>query len=130
MAGLIGLYIILSSFITPIIVVVVATLVGITYIFWVIPIVAAVSALLVAGMYLLYVKWVFHEWEKAFTGHRMTRRGESCPSNQQLPDVKSLKQNKARILENAKLHENFDDCQLLHAVEQTKLQEGKYSLSS
>ena len=87
-AGLIGLYIILSSFITPIIVVVVATLVGITYVFWVIPIVAAVSALSVAGMYLLYVKWVFHEWEKAFTGHRMTRRGESCPSNQQLPDIK------------------------------------------
>ena len=87
-AGLIGLYtiIILSSFITPIIVV--AALVGTTYVFWFIPIVATVSALLVAGMYLLYVKWVFHEWEKAFTGHRLTRRGESCPSNQQLPDIK------------------------------------------
>ena len=59
-AGLIGLYtiIILSSFITPIIVV--AAFVSTTYVCWAIPIVAAMSTLAVAGMYLLYVKWVFH----------------------------------------------------------------------
>ena len=89
-AGLAGLYtiIILSSFITLTIVVAALVVTVTTYVFWIIPIVAAMSTLAVAGMYLLYVKWVFREWEKAFAGHRLTRRGESCPSNQQLPDIK------------------------------------------
>lgn len=90
------------------------------YAFWVQPTAATILAIGVIFFYLLYVKWVFGEWEKSFSGHRLTRGAESCASNKQMPDIMGLERNKSRILENAKYHENFDDCELLHTVEEIK----------
>ena len=37
--------------------------------------------------YLLYARWVFAEWERSFSGHRLTRCNEANPSNKQMPDI-------------------------------------------
>lgn len=69
------------------------------------------------ALYAVYAAWVFSVWSKAFAGHRLNRGEKGCPSNYQLPPIKSLDENKERILENSKFHQNFDSCELLHTVE-------------
>ena len=51
---------------------------------WVMP---TGTILLAALPYLLYARWVFREWEKAFAGQRLTRRASDCKSNKQLPNI-------------------------------------------
>lgn len=115
--GIIALYL-LSNFIFPILVC--TFLVGAIVAFYFVPTIALVSVLALASIYVLYVKWVFHEWEKAFAGHRLSRRNEASPSNKQMPDVKQAKANKAHIKDNSRLHENFDNCELLHTLDEMK----------
>ena len=73
------------------------------------------APLIVFGIvYILYTYYVYTVWEEEFGGKRFTRCSEHSPSNKQPPDVISFKQNKERILHNAKMHENFDTCSLLN----------------
>ena len=51
------------------------------------PMVTACVLLGFAVVYGMYARWVFHEWEKSFSGHRLTRRAEACASNKEMPDV-------------------------------------------
>ena len=85
--GLIGLYVLLSKLFFPVFIATVA--IGYAYAFYVAPTAAAFSLMAVLIVYGSYARWVFGEWETAFAGHRLTRRNEACPSNSQLPDIKT-----------------------------------------
>lgn len=78
---------------------VLAAIAFIGYAYYVATAAAAIASLIFVFVYIAYTYWVFTEWEKAFAGHRLTRRNEACPSNQQMPDVKSFHQNKDHIIE-------------------------------
>mmetsp|Transcript_22443 Transcript_22443/g.35218 ORF Transcript_22443/g.35218 Transcript_22443/m.35218 type:complete len:509 (+) Transcript_22443:65-1591(+) len=66
--------------------------------------------------YLVYLFWVFKEWNTHFSGHRTTRRDKNSPSNRKMPPIKTLEENKKLILNNSKHHEQFDTCELLNDV--------------
>ena len=86
LAGLVGLYLIISNVFT----IVVATVtVGFVYMLYAAPAVTAFSLLAMLIAYGLFTVWVFKEWEQAFAGQRLNRRNESCPSNAELPDIKA-----------------------------------------
>ena len=76
-----------------------------------------VGLLALATAYLLYVFWVFKKWNADFSGHRLNRGHKHCPSNRMMPPVKSLDENKKSILNNSKLHKQFDTCELLNDVQ-------------
>lgn len=102
-AGLVGLYLFPS--LLPLLLFA-GGVAGLVYAFAVAPVAtgfATLGALIVSILvYAAYAAWVFGEWERHFAGVRLTRRATACPSNQQLPDIRSLETNKAHILENAK----------------------------
>jgi hypothetical protein len=54
-------------------------------------------------------------WNTDFSD-RTTRRSKNSPSNRSMPPIKALEQNKELILNNSKLHEQFDTCELLNDV--------------
>ena len=81
-----------------------------------VPIPTLVGLLAFTLFYLVYVAWVFKKWNADFSGHRTTRRNKNSPSNRSMPPIKSLEKNKELILNNSKLHEQFDTCELLNDV--------------
>ena len=85
--GLVGIYVLLSKFFFPVFIATITT--GYAYSFYVAPTATAFSLVVILSVYGRYAYWVFGEWEKAFAGHRLNRRNEACPSNQQLPDIKT-----------------------------------------
>jgi len=114
---------VLSFFFFPI--VVSCTAVGIAYSYWVAPAPAVISTLAIVAGYCFYAWQVFHQWEDAFAGHRLTRGNEASPSHMKMPDIRSMETNKNDILDNARFHKNFDDCKLLHAVADLKVNKKK-----
>lgn len=89
LVGAVGLYTLVSS----IYVTLALTLAGgIGYAFWVLPsttfFYSLILTIVVIMVYIMYAAWVFSQWEEAFSGHRLQRGAEACPSNQQLPDIK------------------------------------------
>ena len=85
-AGLVGLYLIISN---AFVIVVATVMIGFICMLYAAPTVTAFSLLAMLITYGFYAFWVFEEWEKAFAGHRLNRRNESCPSNAELPDIKT-----------------------------------------
>ena len=85
-AGLVGLYLIISN---AFVIVVASVVIGFVCMLYAVPTVTAFSLLAMLITYGFYAFWVFKEWEKAFAGHRLNRRNESCPSNAELPDIKT-----------------------------------------
>ncbi len=72
-----------------------------------------VLALALALAYLPYVFWVFKRWNANFSG----RRNKHPPSNRNMPPITTLDENKELILNNSKLHEQFDTWELLKEVQ-------------
>lgn len=92
-----------------------------TYALYQLPIPTLIGILALSIVYLFYAFYVFGKWTESFSGHRVSRRHDQSPSNRLLPDIKKLEENKARIQENAKYHEQFDDCELLHHLQDMKI---------
>mmetsp|Transcript_9149 Transcript_9149/g.11554 ORF Transcript_9149/g.11554 Transcript_9149/m.11554 type:complete len:506 (+) Transcript_9149:115-1632(+) len=67
--------------------------------------------------YLCYVYWVFKRWNQEFAGYRTHRGHKHSPSNRTLPPIKTLDEAKESILNNSKLHEQFDTYELLSGVQ-------------
>eukprot|EP00534_Pseudo-nitzschia_fraudulenta_P014970 CAMPEP_0201235168 /NCGR_PEP_ID=MMETSP0852-20130820/6840_1 /ASSEMBLY_ACC=CAM_ASM_000632 /TAXON_ID=183588 /ORGANISM="Pseudo-nitzschia fraudulenta, Strain WWA7" /LENGTH=167 /DNA_ID=CAMNT_0047528703 /DNA_START=54 /DNA_END=553 /DNA_ORIENTATION=- len=63
-----------------------------------------------------YVLWVHRQWEKAFSGHRVGRTNEMCPSNKQLPPIDRFNETQATIVANSQRHEVFSKCELIQDV--------------
>lgn len=74
-------------------------------------------------MYAIYVIYVFTIWQEKFSGQRLNRDNKNSPSYKQPPDIKSWKENKEKTLQNSKLHENFDECELLNGLLNLKVVE-------
>jgi len=75
----------------------------------------SVGLLLVLGfLYIRFAYYVFTVWENDIAEKRVSRRDQYSPSNKLPPDIKSFESNKQRTQDNAKLHENFDNCELLN----------------
>jgi len=41
----------------------------------------------IAVVFATYAYWVFTVWEENFSGHRLTRTSQNCPSNKQPPTI-------------------------------------------
>lgn len=94
-----------------------ATFAGLlSYCLYQFPFQTLLTILALGFFYGLYTIYAFTHWSKHFAGQRVTRGNKNCPSNRELPDIKSLEFNKHRILENSKYHEQFDDCELLNDI--------------
>jgi len=76
------------------------------------------SVLAIASAYGLYAKYQFNSWETHFAAVRVERSKNTSESNKLMPDILGLERNKKRILDNARLHKIFDDCDLLHQVDE------------
>ena len=64
-------------------------------------IVIALVVLVTTG-FTFYVLYVYRQWEKHFSGHRVQRENDLCPSNKVQPDVKHFRENKERVMNNSK----------------------------
>ena len=73
--------------------------------------------MLVTTGFTFYVLYVYKQWEKHFSGHRVQREHDLCPSHKEQPDVKHFRENKERVVNNSKYHENFDSCELLNDLQ-------------
>ena len=67
--------------------------------------------------YLFYVHWIFKKWNANVIG----RRNKHSPSDHPLPPIKTLDDSKELILNNSKLHEQFDTWELLNDVRNMKV---------
>ena len=81
------------------------------------PIPTLTGLLVLTLAYLCYVYWVFKKWNQEFAGYRTHRGHKHSPSNRTLPPIKSLDENKKSILNNSKLHKQFDTYELLSDVQ-------------
>jgi len=81
------------------------------------PIPTLIGLLALTLAYLCYVYWVFKKWNQEFAGYRTHRGHKHSPSNRTLPPIKSLDENKKSILNNSKLHKQFDTYELLSDVQ-------------
>ena len=85
-AGLVGLYLIISN---AFVIVVASVVIGFVCMLYAVPTVTAFSLLAMLITYGFYAFWLLRELEKAFAGQRLNRHHESCPSNAELPDIKT-----------------------------------------
>jgi len=103
---------------------------GILYTLWFVQSVAAIIlTLAVVLAYTCYAKWVYHKWEAAFPGRRFTRCNKRSPSYRHLPDIRSMEANSKCILEKSRSLRNFDDCELIHSVNNSKTTKKKNKVS-
>jgi len=81
------------------------------------PIPTLIGLLALTLVYMCYVYWVFKRWNQEFAGYRTHRGHKHSPSNRTLPPIKTSDENKKSILNNSKLHKQFDTCELLNDVQ-------------
>ena len=85
------------------------------------PIPTLIGLLALTLVYMCYVHWVFKRWNQELSRHRTTRGHKHSPSNRTLPPIKTSDENKKSILNNSKLHKQFDTCELLNDVQDMKV---------
>ena len=76
----------------------------------------------VVATYTAYFVWhTYNSYEKYMGGKRLNRNNSSCPSNRQPPDIKDAETNRQKVRDNSRYSENFDDCELLHHLDDVKV---------
>lgn len=68
------------------------------------------------AIFTFYAYLVFTRWEKDFSGKRLRRTADSCPSNNQPPAVARFSATQSTIVANSERHKAFASCELIADV--------------